>query len=77
MSWTLNLPKGGSPPFGPCQGASSTFCDLVSFMAVVVLGEVVSAVAPAGFFCSVAQAQRAMASMVKRRIILFLMVSRT
>src|SRR3954469_24622860 len=61
MSWTLNLPNGGTPPFGPCQGASSTFWE--SFMAGVLSS------ALAGLGCSVAQAQRATASAVNRRVI--------
>src|SRR5438132_10004937 len=69
MSWTLNLPKGGTPPFGPCQGASRTFCDL-SVMAAAGFWELVSAVAVLGFFCSVAHAQpRATATKGRRRII--------
>src|SRR3954453_23079891 len=61
MSWTLNLPNGGTPPFGPCQGASSTFCE--SFMAGVLFS------ALAGLGCSLAQPQRATASAVNRRVI--------
>src|SRR4051812_28317264 len=61
MSATLNLPNGGTPPFGPCQGASSTFCE--SFMAGVLFS------ALRGLVCSVAPAQRGTASAVSRRII--------